>query len=159
MDVNKNYSEFKKILNELELVFEEQDNKFIVPFSTDDGNGDYSTDLIINIDEEYFIIESAFPTNVPMERLSEVSIYLHLINARLKMGKFIIDLKSGKVAFSSAGLFETTKSQVWKTIGLVLNMAEQQIKPVYSVGFGEKDPIDVYEEFFSQVFHKETVEN
>lgn len=157
---SQNYNDFKDILDELDLVYEEQeDNRIVIPFNGNDDGKSYETDLIINIDNEYFIVEAAFPTHVPVERFPEVAFYLHLINARVKIGKFIMDMKSGKVAFSSAGLFETTTLQVWKILGLTLNMAEQQIKPVYSVGFGDKNPYDVYEEFFSQEVFKETVEN
>ncbi|MGN7169627.1 hypothetical protein ACTHSJ_27545 [Paenibacillus cellulositrophicus] len=157
-DAIKNYNDFKEILGELDLVYEEhEDNKIVVPFNGDDDS--FETDLIINIDNEYFIVEALFPTSVPNKRLTEVALYLHLINARVKMGKFIMDMKSGKVAFSTAGLFETTKHHVWRMMGTALNMAEQQIEPVYSVGFGDKDPYDVFEEFFNQEVFKETVEN
>lgn len=152
----QNYNDLENILTKSELFFEKQeDYSLIIPFRGED----FSTDIAIHVDEDFYILECLLPTIIPFERRPEIALYLTFLNDRVKMGRFSFDMSSGEVAFNTTGMFEIIESHVQKLIGLTLNMAKQQIKPVYAIAFGEKEPLDVYNDFFDETSAEETVEN
>ncbi|KQY87090.1 hypothetical protein ASD24_26815 [Paenibacillus sp. Root52] len=147
MESQKGFEQVKGILDEYSFSYQESldDFAFYLPFKGED----FSSDVTIIIDNEYFILESTFPVKVPSDKFDEVSLFFSHLNVHFKMGHFFVYRNLGEVAFRATGMFNTTGKNLEKLISLTLNMVENHMKSVMSIAFGDKDPVEVYRGLFN----------
>lgn len=155
-NVEKNYNELKEIFDSIDIGYNEDNQEFAfeVPFEFEE----FIANLKFWVDDESCLLDTRFPINISKEKRVEVAIYFTLVNLRIKLGKFVINMDSGEAGFRIDELFQLTDGKVERIIGLTLNMIETQFPKVLSIVYGDKDPYSIANEFFSDLYSEETVE-
>ena len=86
-------------LDEMDWVYQKDDEKLLVSFGVSGHDVPMSFVALFDADRQILRLLSFFPFNAPTDRIIEMAVAVSVINYRLAMGSFNLNLGSGEIYF------------------------------------------------------------
>ncbi|MNC04399.1 hypothetical protein D3C75_518360 [compost metagenome] len=135
--------QFKNFLQLYEINYSFEEPFFHIPVT---GGSEITFTMRVSIDEQFYLVDCFLPNYVPDETRESVNTYITLLNSRLKLGHFIIDLSNGSVIYRTTGIFDDDFSHNQASIILSssVNVFSESCRSILQIAYGNFDPFEMY---------------